>query len=126
MGNADRWNTIDELLSLCEEEGYWTEDFLEKAVDEAKKSHIRKCIKQLKDSDGWDQWASVETQTAEGDTVRVYKQEALFDVEDYRQVVHYHNDRSDYHAKKAESYAARCQKRFNVQLTLPFEDRKAG
>jgi len=121
MGNADQWNTIDELVDLCEQEDYWTEDFLEGAVVEAKKAHIRRFIKQLHDDEGWSVWASVETQTEDGETIRRYKQEVLFDVEDYRQLVSYHSDRSAYHAKKAEGYATRCKQRFGTQLTLPFE-----
>jgi len=123
MGNADQWNTIDELLDMCEQEGYWTEDFLDNAINAAKKDHIRRSIKQLRGEDGWSLWASVETQTLEGEPVRVYKQEVLFDVPDYRQVVTYHGDRSKYHAMKAKGYASRCKERFGVQLTLPFDEK---
>lgn len=119
---VDQWATIDELVVICDEAGVWPEDFIDGALDRAKKAFIRQQIKQQKDGDNWPLWASVETQNEEGETVRIYKQEMLFDPEDYRQVVAYHADRQHYHATMATGYADRCERRFHVQLALPFED----
>ncbi len=122
MGNADAWMSIENLVGLCDREEFWKDDFIAGALGDAKKAHIRRLIKQLKDEDKWPLWASVETTNEEGETERVYKQELLFDPNDYRQVVEYHSKRASYHRKTAEGYAARCRKRFDVQLHLAFDD----
>lgn len=117
MGNADNWASIDDLVALCDEAEYWTDEFMEGVAAHAKKDHLRRLIKTLKE-DGWPLWASVETKDEAGETCRIYKQELLFDIEDYRQVASYHNDRSRYHRRMAAGYKTRCKKRFNVQLKL--------
>jgi len=122
MGNANAWMPIEKLVSLCDEGRFWTENFLAGAVDSAKKTAVRRLIKTLKDRDGWPIWANVETTNEEGKTERLYKQELLFDPNDYRQVFEYHNERSTYHRKMAQGYASRCKKRFHVQLKLPFDE----
>lgn len=75
----------------------------------------------LMGDDGFPLYASVEMKDENGKTCRVYKQEMLFDVEDYRKVVTYHHDRSNYHRRMSAGYKTRCKNRFNVQLTLPFD-----
>lgn len=118
MGNADAWMPIDELVALCDEADFWDEEFAQGAVISAKKSQIRRLIRTLKDQDNWPLWANVETTGQDGKTERVYKQELLFDPNDYRQVVDYHNERSSYHGKMSKGYASRCKKRFDIQLPL--------
>lgn len=122
MGNADSWATIDDLVELCESDGYWSNEFQATAALNAKKAHVRRMIRTLRDSDDWPVWASVETTNDKGETVRVYKQETLFDVEDYRQVVSYHVDRTNYSRRMATGYARRCKKRFHKQIPMHFED----
>ena len=120
MGNADCWASIDELVLACDDAKFWSKDFLDTVEDKAKKSEIRRLIRSIKDGESWPIWASVETITESGETVRQYKQELLFDVEDYRKVVKYHGDRSTHHRTMAVGYAKRCKNRFNRQLPLPF------
>ena len=120
MGNADRFASIEELMAICDEGEYWSDEFMETVTEQAKKFHIRRLIKSLKGKDGFPLYASVETTDENGKTCRVYKQELLFDVEDYRKVVTYHHNRSNYHRRMAAGYKSRCNKRFNVQLPLPF------
>lgn len=121
-GNADGWASIDALVDACEQAGFWGADFVQAATVQAKKSHVRKLIKSLKDKEGWPVWASVETTNESGETVRVYKQETLFDIEDYRKVVNYHAGVAQHHVAMARGYARRCKKRFNKQIALPFKD----
>lgn len=119
-GNLDGWASIDDILELCDSAGFWTDDFLSEARDKAKKATIRRLIKSIKGDDGVPEWASVVIADEAGQPQRIYKQEMLFDVADYRQVVQYHVGLSEYHRETAQSYAKRCKKRFNVQLRLPF------
>lgn len=51
---------------------------------------------------------------------RVYKQEALFDISDYRQAVEYHVRRAKRHRMEAEALRDRCVQRHLVQLALPW------
>ncbi len=121
-GNADGWASIDELVDLCDQEGFWEPAFLESATNQAKKSQIRRLMRSLKDDENWPVWASVETTDEDGKTVRRYKQETLFDVEDYRKTVDYWADRARYAGGMAKGYAKRCKKRFNVQPRLDLHD----
>jgi hypothetical protein len=118
LGDADCFDTIEELVAKCDQANFWADDFFETVVDVAKKSTIRRLIRDVKDEFGWPSIASIETINEAGETVRVYKQEALFDVEDYRQVIYYHGDRSRHHRNMAVGYARRCKLRFNRQLPL--------
>jgi len=121
-GNSDAWQSIDSLVALCDRDGFWSRDFLATAAGKAKKAHIRRLIRSLPGDDGLPAWASVETTDKDGQTVRVYKQEVLFDVSDYKQVVGYHARQSAHHAKLARTYAKRCKKRFNVSPRLDLHD----
>lgn len=116
--NADGWASINDILQLCDSAGFWTDDFLEEAEDKAKKATIRRLMKSIKGQDGAPEWASVVIADEAGQPQRIYKQETLFDVADYRQVVEYHVGRSEYHRETAKGYARRCKKRFNVQPKL--------
>lgn len=115
--------TVKELLALFDESDYWSTEFLDHATEIAKKDHIRRKIKTLKDDNGVSVYASVEVQTESGEKERRYKQEVLFDVEDYRQVAAYHGERANYHRGMERGYAKRCKARFDVQLRLTFDDR---
>ena len=122
MGSADAWASVDQLVAACNEAEIWPEGFLETVEAKAKKAHVRRMVRSLKDEGGWPLWASIETTNERGEPVRIYKQETLFDVGDYRQVVHYHSDRSRHHRTMAIGYAQRCKRRFGRQLMLPFDD----
>lgn len=117
---ANRWANIDTLIALCDEHGFWTDEFIAHVEDNAKKSFVRRMIKTLKTDEGDPVWASVEMTDDEGKTVRVYKQETLFSLDDYRQVVEYHTDRSNHHREMAMGYATRCRKRFKKQIPTMF------
>ena len=120
MANADKWATIDDIMGMCDKAGYWSETFLEESEVQSKKSHIRRLVRGLKDETNWPVWASVEKTDENGNKVRVYKQETLFDVDDYRQAVSYHSGVSNHHRAMASGYARRCRNRFNRQIPLNF------
>jgi hypothetical protein len=92
--------------------------FEQRAVSNAKKAQIRKVISKLKDKDGFPLFPSITIVDDEGKRKRVYKQELLFDVEDYKTVVNYHAKLSNHHRDMAEGYAKRCEKKHQVQLSL--------
>lgn len=125
-GNLDGWATIDELVDMCDSQGFFSGEFLAEAEDKAKKATVRRLIKQIKGSDNAPEWASVVTVDEQGKPTRVYKQETLFDIADYQQVVDYHADRARYHQDTAEGYARRCEQRFGVQLRFGFDNRPQG
>ena len=84
------WQTIDDLMAICDEAGCWEFDFESRALTNAKKMRIRKIISRVKDKDGFPLFPSVTILDDDGKKKRVYKQETLFDVEDYKAVVNYH------------------------------------
>jgi len=121
VANADSWESIDNLVRLCDDAGFWEDEFLASTTLRAKKARVRRLIKGRRDAEGIPNWASIEKKDESGKTVRVYKQEVLFDVDDYRQVVRYYGKRSSYYASMARSFAKRCKKRFNVRLQSTFD-----
>jgi hypothetical protein len=118
LESSDGWHTIDELVSILDDSGYWVDGFHAKALSNAKKAHVRSMIRRLKDKDGFPLFPSVRITDEEGGTRRVYKQELLFDLEDYRAVVDFHANLSSHHRRMAKGYADRCEKRYRVQLSL--------
>lgn len=56
-----------------------------------------------------------------GDLERVYKQTALFNIDDYRAAVNSYARRAHDNWKVAAALASKCQAELGVQLTIPFE-----
>jgi hypothetical protein len=54
-----------------------------------------------------------------GEPERVYKQEMLFDPEDYKKVVKYHLGLSEHHKNRAAGYIDRCARKHGPQLWFP-------
>lgn len=117
------WATIDEIIAACDQqEGFWEEEWLTATTLIAKKSLIRKHIRDVKDTDGMPLWHSLVTKDEDGREVHKYKQEVLFDQEDYLQVINYYVDRSLYTMRMAEALRDRAVKRYDLeQLALPWE-----
>jgi len=116
------WNTINDLLELCDTAAdFWEAAWLKTATAAAKKAVIRRFVRQLKDEDGWPAIASIVVTETDGTQQRIYKQEELFHVEDYRQVVSYWVGNTQYSMKMAEGYRDHAAKRYAVQLDLPWE-----
>jgi hypothetical protein len=112
-----RWAKIDEIVDACDQADYWTEEFLDGAVLEAKKSATRRLIKQLKDNEGMPLFHSVEATSPEsGEPIKVYMQEELFVVDDYRAVVTYHDGKASYHKSMAKKLNRRCYDRYRVSV----------
>lgn len=112
--NSNEWQTIDGLVAVCDEAGCWGIGFTQRATANAKKSQIRKVVSNLKDEDGFPLFPSITIIDDEGKRKRVYKQETLFDVEDYKTVDNYHARLSNHHKDMAEGYVKRCEDKHDV------------
>lgn len=119
---SGNWGTIEELQEVCDAKCVWDDLFLAGAVEKAKRSEIRRLVCTIKDSDGFPAIASVVTRNEAGKLVRVYKQEKLFDVDDYRQVVDYHASQCAHHRVMAKGYAKRCRQKHNKTIPLNFSE----
>lgn len=113
------WHTVDAIVKMLDKADFWTNDTVATAEQNFKKSFVRKMIRKIKDDNDWPEWASIEIER-DGQKVRVYKQETLFNLSDYKQVVRYHKARGSYHARMANGYVRRARERLGTQMRLPF------
>lgn len=104
------WKGIDEVVEACEKASFFDSRFRQEAEGRAKKVHIRRLIATLKDEEGFPLYASITVLGKNGEPQRVYKQEMLFDPEDYKKVVKYHLGLSEHHRNRAAGYVDRCAK----------------
>lgn len=119
LTRAETWATIDVLVRRLDEAAFWDKAFLDTAVAEHKKAFVRRQIRQLKDGTGWPLFANVvEVDPISGDETHIYKQEQIFDRDDYVQVVTYHRRRAEHHERMAQGYAERARVRFSMQVPL--------
>lgn len=111
------WATIDELEEAIEP--LLPDDFYEDAKSQARKIWLRRLLRRRTEG-GWPEFANIVRQDEQtGEEVHFYKQELMFDIDDYKQVVAYHADRAEYHLKVAFGYKAKAYERFGIQLSLP-------
>jgi hypothetical protein len=122
------WAGIDEIRETCLEAGdVFTEEDAERAETNYFNQLIRREMRRVKDSSGWPVFASVHTADEQsGRTVRVYKQEAFFDLEDYRQVVEEYGKSVKRDYRMMKGYRDRAEERYGEQLPLPIEVEDAG
>lgn len=115
------WASIDELCDMClEAEDVFTDDDWEQARRSYAKTRIRREMKKLTDETGFPLFASVHTRDPQtGKTKRVYKQEALFDIDDYRAVIEEYAGRVKHDCEMMRGYKNRAETRFSEQLPLP-------
>ncbi len=113
------WVGIDALVAMLDAADYWDEGFLETVEQVAKKAHARQQIKQVTDGNGFPLFANVTTiDPISGKQERTYKQEAMFDRDDYVQVVRFHQHVAEYHTRRAAENAKRGHDRYGLQLGL--------
>jgi hypothetical protein len=120
------WNGIDNILRYLDREHYpWPQHFIDTSLERAKKAKIRQMIKQVRETDGRQTFASVVQTTPDGELQRVYKQECLFNLNDYYQVVKYNAGRAFYFMRLAEDFRSRTLKHHPQadaeQLHFPWE-----
>lgn len=112
---------IDDLIDALDDAGFWKERWLMTAARRAKKAKVRALMRQSKDPSGWPNWASIVVEHPDGTTDRLYQQERLFDVDDYKQVIQYWVSYTEHGRRMAEGYRDRLVKRSGEQLVLPWE-----
>lgn len=117
------WGTIDDLYKVVITNEQLVTALLAGDIrEQAIKRGIRQLIKKVPNDAGHCAYASVKHTDAEGKEVTLYKQETLFNVDDYRYVVDYHGQRKLHHANEERYYARRCHERFAVQIDIPFSE----
>lgn len=120
------WAGIDDLVDACDEADFWSDEFLTNAVGDAKKACVSHLMKQLKDEEGMPLFHSVENTDPEtGQISKVYMQEVLFNADDYRVVIHYHQDKASYHQDMAKKLDERCFRQYRISF-LPGLDSTAA
>lgn len=119
---VQHWAPARELVRRLDEAGYWDPSLTAHALDQFKLSHVRRMVRKIKDESGWPVVASIELVQPDGGKLRVYMPEALFDMDEYRQVIGYWRDRAHYSIEMANGYTRRAQHRYGEQLPLPFPE----
>lgn len=118
-----KWGTIDELISAIDEvPEIWARVASSDITTSWKKAQARRLIKTLKNDDGEPLYASIVQTDENGNEIRVYKQETLFDINDYMQAATYHGKMVIHHAKEASRYSKGYQQKTGKQFHLPFDE----
>lgn len=113
------WVDIDTLVAMLDAADYWDEGFFDDAIEAKKKSHARQQIKTIPGTDGLPAYQSVvTTDPMTGERERRYKQEAMFDRDDYVQTYRYHQQRAEHHLREAAGLAKHGHERYGLQLGL--------
>jgi len=112
--------SIDLLAKVAMDRGVFDDEFMGKAAEVAVKAVLRRELKR-KDDKGDSLYHSVSVPDDAGEFTPVYKQETLFDVEDFRRVVNYYVHQANYNANEARKMARHCFERYAVQLPLDLE-----
>lgn len=116
------WGTIDDLYDVVNQDERLVAALLAGDIrEQAIKRGIRQLIKKVDGGNGHALYASVKSVDETGREITLYKQETLFNVDDYRQVVDYHEKRARHHSIEQRYYVQQCEKRFGVQIELNLE-----
>jgi hypothetical protein len=113
------FNTIDQVVHQLEEHGYFDETFQTTAIEDHKKIVARKIMRSLRDNRGRPAFHSIMVRDGEKEERR-YKQEALFDPEDFAQTVNYHVGMARHHAAEAIDLANEAARRYGIAIQLEF------
>lgn len=114
-----KFASIEELNSLVREGGL-PQDFIQTATDSALNSRIRRIISRRVGPDGLKDFESIERQTQDGDTERIYVQLSLLNKDEYRQVADQYVERANYMCAKANTIVVRGNKQHKTKRQLPF------
>jgi len=120
LESVDKWATIDDLVDHVVASVGIPDEVSQHAVRDSVARTVRQQIKTFKDADGLAQFESIEVESPDGTTVRVYKQLSLFNKDDYRLSIHWYSERGRYYCRKANTLAKRCNKEHRTQMPLPF------
>lgn len=114
------WSETENLYRACLDSGDVFDSLdEEEAKERSYKALVRQTLGSLKDDQGNRIFASVKTTDEDGNSIRYYKQERMFDVDDLRYVSDYHFKTSKHHYKEGMRYVKRAKEEFSVQLPIP-------
>jgi len=117
-----KWGTIDDLYNAVADNSDLVSALLQGDVSQRViKQEIRRLIRQIKNDDGMPLYASIARINADGNAEHVYKQDTLFELSDYEQVIGYHGSRVVHHAQMANYYNRKCKAEHGKQMQLPFD-----
>jgi hypothetical protein len=115
------WVDINELTIRAIKEN-WFPEAQQKGIEAYVKARIRVMARHKKSGSELPELASIEIVDNETrEAKRVYKQLALFTVNDYRQAIVYHRNQVKHHTNMAKAFADDCYEKFGVQLHFEFE-----
>lgn len=118
---TEGWMTTDALARAIRERDCLDAEWRAAAEERALRYELRKLLRTSKDADGWPRYGNVIDVDEQGNRIQLYKQETLFDVDDYRQVMESHGRIANHHVEMMIGYREHCQSRYDVQLPLPLE-----
>lgn len=113
-----------EYQEICRTEGFWDDEFYEKAVDKAEMYDLRSGFCTLKDETGHRIVHSV--MIPDPDTGRVHRyyiHEAAMDRDEYQRVIEGYLARIYKACVEVVALAQRCQERYGVKVPIPREIR---
>lgn len=117
--------TIDDIVRAMDKAHVFPEEEERAVVTKWKKAEARRLVRQMKDDSGWPLFFNIVIQDQKGHKQRVYAQEALFDLQQYRQAITYFKGVSVQAAATANELARRARRRLKLksrQLPLPFPE----
>lgn len=121
LGNK-QWQTTDRMVEALDNAGFWNEeDAVAEALDMFKKDYVRRMVRSLRTKGGEKVFINVKRTTNDGSHEQVYKQETLFDVNDYRYAVQYYKGVGMHYIAEANRLAMNCRNRkLDEQMVIPF------
>lgn len=115
---SKKWSTIDDFTDALADTGFFTKEDDQLAKLAGRKMKVRKLLKRMKDETGMPVFASIPVQDEKGKITHIYKQESLFNKNDYQRVIESLVRQSTSLIDMAKRYQQRAKERLGVQLKL--------
>lgn len=109
---------IDTLLDQLTARGVFEDEDEAALVREHRKKVIRRELKQIKDEEGFPLIFSLAELDSSGHEIRKYKQESLFNVEDYKQALEYCRQHKNHWGRLERRLMKNAKKKFGEGTTL--------
>lgn len=123
---TEQWVRPDTMVEKLDAAGYWDDALAAHALAEFKKEHVRRMARTIRRDDGRLVFVHVVQTTPTGEKVPLYKQQALFNVDDYRYAVNYHKMMGIHHMVRANELARDCRTFTGKQVPMPFPSMTTG
>jgi hypothetical protein len=118
------WMRTEEMVAALDRAKFWDASWLEnEAVFRVKSEYARNMARTITRKDGRHVFVNVVKTTADGEKTHIYKQQTLFNVNDYRYVVSYHKQMAVHHIAEANRFARDCETYTGTQIPMPFPDK---